>query len=122
MLATAEKARSMLDEMLAFVDEYLEEDGPLWMLEHDTGGPENERLRFHDRPIFPERLHVVALAIDITTQLLDTVDRFFSEAADHVASWPTTSDPSITPDTRARLEHIRSRHNRPTAQPASEES
>lgn len=117
MMTTAEKARSMLGEMLTFVEEYLEEGGPLWMLEHGTGGPEDERLQFHDRPMYPERLHVVALAIDLTTQLLDTVDRYFSEAADQVASWPTTSDSSITPNTRARLEQIRDRHNRPPAQP-----
>lgn len=122
MLATAEKARSMLGEMLAFVDEYLEEGGPLWMLEQGMGGSEDERLQFHGRPMFPERLHVVALAIDVTTQLLDTVDRYFSETADQVASWPTTSDSSITPDTRARLEHIRDRHNGPAAQPPSEAS
>jgi DNA-binding PadR family transcriptional regulator len=121
MLTTAEMARSMLDEMLDFVDEYLEEGGPLWMLEHEVGGPEEERLEFHDRPMFPERLHVVALAIDVTTQLLETVDRFFSDAADRVASWPTTSDHSITPATRARLERIRSRRDVSTSRPPPEE-
>ncbi len=30
-------ARSMLDEMLGFVDEYLDEGGPLWMLERGDG-------------------------------------------------------------------------------------
>lgn len=74
MVTTAEMARSMLAEMLSFVDEYLEEGGPLWMLERGVGGPDGERLEFHGRPMLPERLHAVALAIDVTTQLLGTVD------------------------------------------------
>src|SRR5262245_22258950 len=40
MESTADAARSMLDEMLAFVDEYLAEGGPLWMLEHGVGSPD----------------------------------------------------------------------------------
>lgn len=39
MRVTAERARSMLGELQAFVDAYLEEGGPLWMLEHHRGGP-----------------------------------------------------------------------------------
>lgn len=109
MMTTAEMARSMLAEMLDFVDEYLDEGGPLWMLE-GGGGPEGERLEFHGRPMFPELLHVVALVIDVTTRLLEAVDHFFSDAADQVASWPTTNDPSITP--HARLERIRARRTR----------
>ncbi len=42
-------ARSMLDEMLGFVDEYLDEGGPLWMLERGVGGPEGDRLA--SRPV-----------------------------------------------------------------------
>jgi PadR family transcriptional regulator, regulatory protein AphA len=114
MLTTAEMARSMLDEMLGFVDEYLAEGGPLWMLEHGVGGPQEDRLGFHGRPMFPERLHVVALAIDVTMQLLETLDTFFADAANHVGSWPSTTDPSTTPDARARLERIRSRRNTTT--------
>jgi hypothetical protein len=52
---------------------------------------------------------VVALAIDVTTQLLETIHSFFNDAADRVASWPSTSDISITPDTRQRLQRIQSR-------------
>jgi hypothetical protein len=37
-------ARSMLDEMLGFVDEYLDEGAPLRMLERGVGGPEGDRL------------------------------------------------------------------------------
>jgi PadR family transcriptional regulator, regulatory protein AphA len=109
MQTTAETARSMLDEMLGFVDEYLEEGGPLWMLEQGVSEPEDDRLEFHGRPMYPERLHVVALTIDVTTQLLETIDSFFNDAAGQVARWPSTSDPSITPVTRARLERIRTR-------------
>jgi hypothetical protein len=59
--------------------------------------------------MYPERLHVVALAIDVTTQLLETIHSFFNDAADRVTSWPSTTDISITPDTRQRLERIQSR-------------
>lgn len=107
--STAAMGRSMLDEMLGFVDEYLEEGGPLWMLERGVGGTDGDRLEFHGRPMFPERLHVVALAIDVTTQLLESLDNFFTDASSEVASWPSTADSSITPATRDRLERIRSR-------------
>ena len=111
MQTTASAARSMLGELLGFVDEYLEEGGPLWMLEHGMGGPDRDRIEFHGRPMFPERLHVVALTVDITTQLLETIDRFFTEAADEVTTWASTRDTSIAPATRARLEQIQTRGN-----------
>jgi PadR family transcriptional regulator AphA len=109
MHTSAEMARSMLNEMRGFVDEYLEEGGPLWMLEQGVSEPDGERLEFHGRPIYPERLHVVALAIDVTTRLLETIQSFCNDAADQVANWPSTTDISITPDTRQRLQQIRSR-------------
>jgi len=109
MQTTAESARSMLDEMLGFVDEYLEEGGPLWMLEQGISEPGGDRIEFHGRPMYPERLHVVALAIDVTTQLLETIHSYFEDAADRVASWPSTTDISITPETRQRLERVQSR-------------
>lgn len=121
MRATADMARSMREEMLGFVDEYLQEQGPLWMLEHGVGGPDEDRLEFHNRPIFPERLHVVALAIDITTQLLEALDGFFTDAASHVSSWPNTTDASITPATRDRLERIRSRRQGSTPHTSPQE-
>jgi DNA-binding PadR family transcriptional regulator len=64
MEATAESAHSMLEEMLGFVDEYLAEGGPLDMLEQGVGGPEGERQEFRGRPMFPERLHVIARVRD----------------------------------------------------------
>jgi PadR family transcriptional regulator, regulatory protein AphA len=109
METTAGAARSMLGELLGFVDEYLEEGGPLWMLEHGVGDPDRDRIEFHGRPMFPERLHVVALTIDITTQLLETIDNFFTDAVDEVAAWASTRDGSVTPATRARLERIHAR-------------
>jgi hypothetical protein len=36
---------------------------------HDGAGARDAgQLEFHGRPMFPERLHVVALAIDVTTK------------------------------------------------------
>lgn len=104
MQSTSASARAMLQEMLGFVDEYLEEGGPLSMLEQGVVG------EFHGRPMFPERLHVVALAIDITTQMLELLDGLFVDAAAEVAVWPSPDDVSITPSTRARLEAIRDRN------------
>lgn len=110
MRATAAMSRSMLDEMLGFVDEYLADGGPLWMLEHGVGGQDGDRREFHGRSMFPERLHVVALAIDVTTQLLQTLDTFFTESASQVAAWPDLAEASLTASTRDRLERVRSRH------------
>lgn len=109
MEATARVARSMRDRLLGFVDEYLEEDGPLWMLEEGMGGPDQERLMFHDRPQFPERLHVVTLVMDVSTALLADIETSLTTAAEEVKGWPSTSDPGITPLTRKRLENIRDR-------------
>jgi PadR family transcriptional regulator AphA len=107
MRATATKARGMLEEMYGFVEEYVEDGGPLIMLEEGIG--DDPRLEFHGRPMYPERLHSVALAIDVTTQLLETLDRFFTEASEEVAGWPGPTDPSLTPATRLRLERILAR-------------
>ena len=109
MRSTRDSARSMLDEMVGFVDEYLDQGGPLWMLEEGVGDPASGRRQYHGRTMYPERLHVVALAIDITTQLLDTLDRFLTDTTREVADWSNPADPSLTPGTRARLESIRAR-------------
>ena len=106
MEATAASARTMLDEMLEFVEDYLAEGGPLDMLEAGTGGSD-ARLEFRGRPMYPERLPAVSMAIDVTTQLLETIETFFSEAAIEVAGWQT-ADPQLTTEaTRRRLERIR---------------
>ncbi len=109
MEATARMARSMLDTLLGFVDEYLEEGGPLWMLEEGVGGSDHERLVVHDRPQFPERLHVVTRVIDVTTTLLVDIEASLTTAAAEVSEWPSTTDSSITPAPRERLERIRDR-------------
>jgi PadR family transcriptional regulator AphA len=103
MQSTTQSTHAMLDEMLGFVDEYLEEGGPLTMLE------EGFVDEFHGRPMFPERLHVVSLAIDLVTRLLETMEEFFGTATAEVARWPSPSEPSLTAATRARLEAIRAR-------------
>jgi len=103
---TAEATRDMLDEMCGFAAEYLEDNGPLSMLEAGVGGPDDARREFHGRPMYVERLHAVALAIDMTTQLLAALEQCSHETAVEVASWPSTSDPSLTPATRRRLESI----------------
>jgi hypothetical protein len=99
----------MLEEMLGFVEEYLSDDGPLAMLEAGIGGPGQERLEFGGRVQYPERLHVVALVIDVTTRLLADLAEFFVAAADEVSRWESTTSGDL-PATRRRLEHIRERH------------
>lgn len=103
---TAEATRAMLDEMHDFAAEYLEDGGPLAMLEAGVSGPDDVRREFHGRPMYVERLHAVALAIDVTTRLLATLEEFSRQTADEVAGWPSTNDPSLTPATRRRLEAI----------------
>lgn len=89
MRSTAVQSRDHLDQLLAFVDEYLE-----------TGGP------------FPERLHVVSLAVEVLTGLLGDLEAFFESAADEVAEWDTTADRGLDAATRQRLERIRATHRR----------
>ena len=109
---TAVDARQMLAELGEFIDEYLAEGGPLWMLEHDTGGPDDDRIEFHGRPMFPERLHVVTLVLDATTQLLAQIEHFCRHTAIEVRAWPNPTDPGLAASTRARLESIRARVDR----------
>ncbi len=104
--STAEASRSMLEEMQGFAVEYLEAGGPLSMLEAGISGPEDVRREFHGRPMYVERLHTVALAIDVTTRLLATLEEFSRETAAEVTRWTSTSDPTLTPATRQRLEAI----------------
>lgn len=109
MAATASQARSMLGDLGEYLDEYLDDDGPLAMLERGVGGPEGERLDFRGRPMYPERLHAVAVALDVTTELLAAIEGFFSAAALEVHDWPSTTDRSLTPQTRLRLERAAAR-------------
>lgn len=105
MRATASSAREMLAELHGFVEEYLTEGGPVELLEEGARG----RREFHGRDVYPDRLHAVALALDVTTQLLETLDSFFTTTSEEVANWPGTDNPALTPSTRARLERILAR-------------
>lgn len=106
--ATAASATAMRDELVGYAKEYLEEGGPLSMLEHGIGGPDG-RIEFRGREMFPERLHVIALVIDGTTRMLDTLASFAAETAAEAGAWGSTTDPSITASTRVRLESVRDR-------------
>lgn len=106
--ATRRAARSMLGSLLGFVDEYLEAGGPLSMLEAGRDGA--ERQLFHGRPQFPERLHVVALVLDAATTLLADLDECLGAIETEVRAWPSTTDASVTPLTRERLERVRDRN------------
>ncbi len=107
--SSAQQAGAMLEEMLGFVEEYLSDDGPLAMIEAGVGGPGQERLEFGGRVQVPERLHVVALVIDVTTRLLADLVDFFGAAADEVGRWESTTTGDVLA-TRRRLERIRERH------------
>ena len=109
MQTTSRDARAMLKELVGFVDEYLEEGGPMTMIETGRSGPSTAREEFHGRLMYPERLHAVALSIDVLTQLLESIDHFFAAAADEVVEWNDTTDPDLAPSTRQRLERIQSR-------------
>lgn len=106
--STAAGARAMLDDLIAIVEEYLEDGGPLALLESGQGAA-GDRREFRGRPMFPERLPVVALAIDATTRLLAELDGYFEAAADEVAEWSATDDPVLAAATRERLEAVRRR-------------
>jgi hypothetical protein len=65
-----------------------------------TGGP------------FPRRLHIVALAADLVTDLLDRIESYANDAAAEVARWDTTIDRGLTTEARERFEAILSRGER----------
>lgn len=99
MTATADQAGAMLAELRGFAREYLAEGGPMELLEQGAGGAEDRRT-FAGRTMYPERLPSVALAVDVTTRLLEEVEHFFrTEAA-------ADGNPAAT---RRRLEAILAR-------------
>lgn len=105
---TAAAARDMASELAGYAAEYLDEGGPLWMLENGVGGPDARQV-WQGREVVPERLPVVALVIEGTIRLLDTLTRFSEETAAEVSSWDTPTDPGLAAVARARLETIASR-------------
>ncbi len=111
LVATAARAREMLTELVGYADEYADEEGPLWLLERGAGGP-GDRREFRGRALYPERLHAVGLALDVTTELLETLERFCLRTAGEASTWQSTTDAALVPATRARLERVRSRRER----------
>ncbi len=105
MEVTAERARAMLADLRAFAEEYAAEGGPLDMLENGLGGPE-DRLEFRGRTMIPERLPGVAMSIDVTTLLLEVVERFFATEAALLDRQDQTPLETMTGRTRVRLEQI----------------
>lgn len=87
--ATGEHAADAVLELCEIVKEYFV-----------TGGP------------FPHRLHAVALAADLLTDLLDRIEAYAHGAAEEVARWDTTQDLGLTMDTRKRFEAILARGER----------
>lgn len=104
MTTTAEQAHSMLATLQGFVREYLTDGGPMDMLEQGIGGP-GDRRTFGGRTMFPERLPSVVLALDISTRLLEEIERFFEAEAAAVRDGKLP-DPAAT---RRRLEEILAR-------------
>jgi hypothetical protein len=100
---------SMLAELAGFVRAYLEPGGPLSILEQDGARNAAVRDQLRGRPLFPERLHVIALVLDVTTDLLAELEASLAAVADEVRTWPSTTDPKLAPRTRARLERINRR-------------
>ena len=104
MTTTAEQAPSMLAILRGFIREYLAEGGPMDLLEQGSGGP-GDRRAFAGRTMIPERLPGVALTLDITTRLLEQLERFFEVEAGPVRQG-RLPDPAAT---RRRLEEILAR-------------
>lgn len=109
--ATARDATAMLDELAGFAASYLEPGGPLELLEQGRGGP-GDRVTWEGRELYPERLPVIAMVIDGSTRLLETLAAFASESAEHVRSWGA-ADSADPVGTRARLEAAAGRAHRP---------
>jgi hypothetical protein len=60
--------------------------------------------------MFPERLHMIALTLDVVTLLLSDLEQFFTTGAAEARTRQTTTDPALTASTRRRLEAIKDRH------------
>lgn len=92
--ATGAAARRAIDDLAGFAREYLR-----------TGGP------------FPQRLHSIALTMELVVRTMEQIDQFCGEAKKEVTAWESTRDLGMTPETRRRLQRIVKR--RPHAGPAA---
>ena len=91
---TARQARARIDEMLDYADEFLA-----------TGGR------------FPERLHLIALAAELVTDLLAHIETFCRDAAEEVGPWGSTKDLGPTATTRVRFEQLLTKYRDPHTDP-----
>lgn len=89
---TGDRAGDAVLELCEIVEDYFR-----------TGGP------------FPQRLHAVALAADLVTDLLNRIESFAREAAREAEQWDTTKDLGMTKQARKRFEAILARGERITA-------
>jgi DNA-binding PadR family transcriptional regulator len=86
---TGERAGDAVLELCEIVEEYFA-----------TGGP------------FPHRLHIIALAADLVTDLLDRIETYAADAAAEVVHWDTTKELGLTADAQRRFEAILARGER----------
>lgn len=112
MRSTESAARAMIDDLAGFAAEYLGEGGPMWMIETGVGGPE-ARVEWHGRPMYPERLHVIAMVLDGTTALLGQLADFCAATAEEVGNHESPTSSSLSPATRKRLESVVARGRPP---------
>ncbi len=82
------------------------------MLERGVGLTDADRMQFRGREVHPERLPAVALALNVTSELLAVVEDRFADIAEDATSWSATSGPTLAAEVRKRLEGTRTRHVR----------
>jgi DNA-binding PadR family transcriptional regulator len=87
--STGERAGDAVLELCEIVQDYFV-----------TGGP------------FPRRLHAIALAADLVTDLLARIESYSRHAAAEVVRWDTTRDRGLTMDARKRFQEILGRGER----------
>ncbi|MGH9200091.1 MAG: PadR family transcriptional regulator [Vicinamibacterales bacterium] len=86
---TGERAGDAVLELCEFVKDYFV-----------TGGP------------FPERLHAVALAADLVTELLGRIESYARDTVAEVVRWDSTKDRGLTKDARKHFDAILARGER----------
>jgi DNA-binding PadR family transcriptional regulator len=66
----------------------------------------------HDRAPFPERLHVIALAMEMLTRTYAQLSEACSDAASEVERWDQTKGLGMNSDTRHRFEEVVARRDK----------